>query len=73
MGLKKGCFTPEQYVAAMEYEYAGMINALCYLCQEADNAKLDFVGLHLHIAIEELKEYHKTAGSTPTKQPLNIG
>ena len=50
--------TTEQYVSAIEYEYAGMINALNYLCQEADAATLEYVSLHLNIAIEELKEYH---------------
>lgn len=50
--------TTAQYVSAMEYEYAGMINALNYLCREADAATLDYVSLHLNIAIEELKEYH---------------
>lgn len=49
--------TTEQYVSAMEYEYAGMINALNYLCQEADAETLEYVALHLNIAIEELKEY----------------
>lgn len=41
----------------MEYEYAGMINALSYLCQEAEAATLELVSLHLTIAIEELKEH----------------
>ena len=49
--------TTAQYVSAMEYEYAGMINALNYLCKEADGATLEYVSLHLNIAIEELKEY----------------
>ncbi|MBL4893604.1 MAG: hypothetical protein JKY59_01835 [Emcibacter sp.] len=58
MNLKKINYTPEQYVAAMEYEYDGMINTLSYLCREAKSAKLDLVRLHLNIAIDELKEYH---------------
>ena len=59
MALRKNDFTPEQYAAAMEYEYDGMINALLYLCQEAEDADLGLVRLHLDIAIAELKEYHK--------------
>ncbi|MBL4801816.1 MAG: hypothetical protein JKY45_07960 [Emcibacter sp.] len=57
MNLKNVDFTPEQYVAAMEYEYDGMINTLSYLCQEATTAKLEVVRLHLNIAIDELKEF----------------
>lgn len=49
--------TPKQYVAAMEYEYAGMINALNYLRKEAEAAKLELVSLHLNIAIADLREY----------------
>ncbi len=59
MALRKNDFTPEQYAAAMEYEYDGMINALRYLCREAEDADLGLVRLHLDIAIAELKEYHK--------------
>lgn len=50
-------FIPEQYYTEMEYEYAGMINTLSYLCKEAMSAKLELVSLHLTIAIEDLKEY----------------
>lgn len=57
MDLKKNTLTTEQYVSAMEYEYAGMINVLNYLCQEADSATLKYVALHLNIAIDELKEH----------------
>jgi len=53
-------FILEQYVAEMEYQYAGMINALSYLCEEAESAKLELVSLHLAIAIEDLKEYPHT-------------
>ena len=49
--------TTEEYVSAMEYEYAGMINTLNYLCQEADTEILEYVALHLNIAIAELKEH----------------
>lgn len=55
--------TPEEYVSAMEYEYAGMINTLNYLCQEADTATLEYVALHLNIAITELKEHPLTSAS----------
>ena len=47
----------KDYVADMEYEYAGMINALRYLSHEARDARLELVSLHLNIAIEELQEY----------------
>lgn len=57
MSLKKSDFTTKQYVADMDYEYSGIINALNYLCQEAESAKLALVSLHLSIAIAELREY----------------
>ncbi len=60
MNFKKDVLTTEQYVSAMEYEYAGMINTLNYLCKEADAATLEYVALHLNIAIDELKE-HQTS------------
>ena len=58
MDLKEETLTAEQYVSEMEYEYAGMINALNYLCKEADAATLEYVALHLNIAIDELKQHH---------------
>lgn len=58
MSLKKVNFAPAEYVTTMEYEYAGMINALSYLCHEATAAKLELVSLHLSIAIDELKDHH---------------
>lgn len=63
MNLKKKEFTPEQYVTEMEYEYAGLINTLSYLSQEAKTAKLELVSLHLNIAIDELKEYRPPKNS----------
>jgi len=48
---------PREYAADIEYEYAGMINTLNYICQEAENANLELVCLHINIAIAELKEY----------------
>lgn len=51
--------TSEEYDEAMAYEYAGLINALGYLCQEATQAKLELVCLHLNIAIDELKEHRR--------------
>jgi len=66
MNVEKITFTPEQYAVAMEYEYDGMINALRYLCQEAEDADLGLVRLHLDIAIAELKEYYKATESDLT-------
>ncbi len=57
MTLKNTPFDPTEYVTAMEYEYAGMINALNLLHQEAEAAHLELVSLHLKIAIAELKEF----------------
>ncbi len=57
MNSKKNDFISRKYEADTKYEYAGMINALNYLCQEAEKANLDLVCLHLNIAIAELKEY----------------
>lgn len=57
-------FIPAQYVANMEYEYAGMINTLKYLSKEAENANLDLVSLHLNIAIEDLKEHRLPNGAS---------
>lgn len=54
----KDTLSTEQYVSEIEYEYAGMINALNYLSQEADAATLEYVTLHLNIAIDGLKEHH---------------
>jgi len=64
MGLKNTDFIQRKYVADIEYEYAGMINALNCICQEAENAKLEFVCLHLNIAIAELKEYQPPKAKT---------
>ncbi len=61
MDIEENNITTEEYVSAMEYEYAGMINTLNYLCKEADAATLDFVRLHLNIAIDELKEHQVEA------------
>lgn len=56
MAILNKTITSEHYVSEIEYEYAGMINTLNYLCQEADAATLKYVALHLNIAIDELKE-----------------
>ncbi|MCF6196749.1 MAG: hypothetical protein L3J50_08605 [Emcibacter sp.] len=56
---KNKSLTSDDYDEAMAYEYAGLINALGYLCQEATQAKLELVCLHLNIAIDELKEYRR--------------
>jgi len=64
MKLKKMNLPQGQYVTAMEYEYAGMINTLYYLSQEAEAAKLELVSLHLNIAIDELKDYPESAAKT---------
>ncbi|PCI46834.1 MAG: hypothetical protein COB49_07890 [Alphaproteobacteria bacterium] len=61
MNMQEKTLTTKQYVSEMEYEYAGMINALNYLCKEADAETLDYVAMHINIAIEELKEHHLTA------------
>ncbi len=58
MSTDSASFVPQQYAADIAYEYAGMINTLIYLSQEARNANLELVSLHLDIAIAELKEYH---------------
>ncbi len=60
MNLKVKDLAEEEYVSAMEYEYAGMINALNYLYHEADSKTLEYVALHLNIAIAELKEHPLT-------------
>lgn len=57
--MKKDSPLAQKYVAAMDYEYADMINVLNYLCREAESAKLELVSLHLNIAIAELKEYRQ--------------
>ncbi|MCK5425235.1 MAG: hypothetical protein KAI89_07670 [Emcibacter sp.] len=56
MVVLNSTITSEHYVSEIEYEYAGMINALNYLCQEADAATLEYVAMHLNIAIDELKD-----------------
>jgi len=61
---KNKSLTSDDYDAAMAYEYAGLINALGYLCQEATQAKLELVCLHLNIAIDELKEYRRPGTKT---------
>lgn len=64
---KNNSLTSDEYDRAMQYEYAGLINALGYLCQEATQAKLEFVCLHLNIAIDELKEYHRPGTKSDSK------
>ncbi len=56
MSSENAGFIPQKYAADIEYEYAGMINTLIYLSQEAKEAHLDLVCLHLNIAIAELRE-----------------
>ncbi len=57
-------FNANQYTADIQYEYEGIINALRYICQETESARLDLVCLHLNIAIEELKEYQQPLAKT---------
>ncbi len=41
----------------IQNKFSGTINALEYICQEAEKENLALVCLHLNIAIAELKDY----------------
>lgn len=67
MSVESNLFDPNTYTTTMEYEYSGLINALCYIHQEVESAKLHVAALHLKIAIAELKEFRLPIPNSPKK------
>lgn len=49
------------YEAADQSSYTGMMNCLQYVLQDANEAHLGMVVLHLKLAIGELKEYERVS------------
>jgi len=68
MPVDSNLFDPNVYTTTMEYEYSGLINALCYLHQEIEKEGLEAASLHLKIAIAELKEHRLPIAKSSRKK-----